>query len=103
MKTLHSFLQAIDHGDYEQLKRNMTVIIRQLSSLTEFPKMKSPNIDITTFISSGTVERMLKSDRVSQYFEYPVIMVDNHMNNVYLYIDGTTMYVDEPKLSWEDM
>lgn len=101
MKTLHNILQCIEHGEYEQLDKNMTIIIRQLTSTTGFPKMKSANLDTTTFISSGTLERMLKSDRVSQYFEYPVIMVDAYMNNIYLYIDGSTMYAEDPKYSWE--
>lgn len=103
MRTLHNILQSIEHNEYEQLDTNMTIIIRQLTSVTGFPKMKSANLDITTFISSGTLERMLKSDRVSQYFEYPVIMVDVYMNNVYLYIDGSTMYAEDPKYFWENM
>lgn len=103
MKTLHNILQSIEHNEYEQLDKNRTIIIRQLTSLTGFPKMKSANLDTTTFISSGTLERMLKSDRVSQYFEYPVIMVDAYMNNIYLYVDGSTMYVEDPKYFWENM
>ena len=103
MKTLHNILQSIEHNEYEQLDANMTIIIRQLTSLTGFPKMRSSNLDMTTFISSGTLERMLKSDRVSQYFEYPVIMVDAYMNNIYLYIDGSTMYAEDPKYSLENM
>lgn len=103
MKTLHNILQCIEHGEYEQLDTNMTIIIRQLTSTTGFPKMRNANLDTTTFISSGTLERMLKSDRVSQYFEYPVIMVDAYMNNIYLYIDGSTMYAEDPKYSWENV
>lgn len=103
METLHDILQCIKHGEYEQLDKNTTIIIRQLTSPTGFPKMRSANLDTTAFISSGTLERMLKSDRVSQYFEYPVIMVDAYMNNIYLYVDGSTMYTEDPKYSWENM
>ena len=58
MKTLHNILQSIEHDEYEQLDTNMTIIIRQLTSLTGFPKMRSANLDTTTFISSGTLDML---------------------------------------------
>lgn len=102
MKTLEDFLKEFDHGKYaDHIKRNVTIIIKQLNSTTQFPKFGSVNQNITNFISSGGFDSIRKSDRVSQYCEYPVIMVDNYMNNLFIYIDGTTLYQDEPKFYWD--
>lgn len=77
MKTLEDFLKEFDHGEYaDHIKRNVTIIIKQLNSTTQFPKFGSVNQDITNFISSGGFDSIRKSDRVSQYCEYPAIYIN---------------------------
>ena len=98
---LYDFLKAVEHGEYsDHIHKNDVIIVKQLSSTTRFPEFGKANFGIVNFIASGSITNMCISDRVSQYCEYPVIMVDRYICNIFVYIDGTTMYPEEPKFYW---
>lgn len=98
---LYDFLKAVEHGEYsDHIHNNDVIIVKQLSSTTSFPEFGKANQGIVNFIASGSITKMCVSERVSQYCEYPVIMVDRYIGNIFVYIDGTTMYPEEPKFYW---